>query len=404
MNTMRLAFICTEKLPVPAVRGGAIQILIDGIAPLIAKTHRLTVLSVAAPGLPAREIVRGVEHIRFPKTNYSYHITKYLRANRQTPFDVIHVFNRPAKVYLYKQAAPGTRFVLSLHNEMFNVKKISRVEAKKCVNSVDKILTVSKFIARTVSVRVPEARGKLKTVYSGAELNRYVPVWSAGEKRSALRARLGLTNKKAIISVGRLSKKKGVHVLVEAFKQVLPRHPNTVLLIVGSRWFGDNSVDDYVEKLYDMSRPIRDKVIFTNFVSPDKVPDYYLASDIFVCSSQWREPLARVHYEAMAAGLPVITTDRGGNAEVVTNFYNGIVINDYSNPAAFAKALEFLLSNPAKAMEMGRRGREMAERHFNFSRMAQELQSVYEEEYKKKSHDTKIIIKRGNDCGGTKIQ
>lgn len=381
---MRLGFICTEKLPVPAVQGGAIQILIDGIAPLIAKRHKLTIFSITAPGLPARETVGGIEYIRFPRTDYSYQITKYLRMHRKTPFDVIHVFNRPAKVYAYKQAAPGTRFVLSLHNEMFNRKKISLPEAKKCVDSIEKIMTVSKFIARTVSVRIREAKGKFKTVYSGAELNRYVPIWAGGERRSKIRAKLGLTNKKVIIFVGRLSKKKGVDILIKGFKQVLAKHPNAVLLIVGSRWFGDNSIDDYVQELYDIRRSIRDKVIFTNFVSPGKVPDYYLASDIFVCSSQWREPLARVHYEAMAAGLPVITTDRGGNTEVIEDFYNGMVIYDYSNPAAFAKALGFILDNPAKALEMGRRGRELVEKRFNFLRMAQELENVYEEARKNK--------------------
>jgi len=51
--------------------------------------------------------------------------------------------------------------------------------------------------------------------------------------------------------------------------------------------------------------------------------------DIFVCASQWNEPLARIHYEAMAAGLPIITTDRGGNAEIFEDNVNGIIIKDY---------------------------------------------------------------------------
>ena len=57
--------------------------------------------------------------------------------------------------------------------------------------------------------------------------------------------------------------------------------------------------------------------------------------DLFVCSSQWNEPLARVHYEAMAAGIPIITTNRGGNAEVMNQGKNGIIIDDYDQPKAF---------------------------------------------------------------------
>lgn len=127
-----------------------------------------------------------------------------------------------------------------------------------------------------------------------------------------------------------------------------------------------------------MSRPIKDKVVFTNFVPPAKMPDWYAIADVFVCPSQWREPLARVHYEAMAAGLPIITTNRGGNAEVVTHGYNGLVINDYSSPAAFARALDYILSNHVQAVEMGRNGRRLAEKRFHVGRMAEELQGIYE--------------------------
>ncbi|MEX2103902.1 MAG: glycosyltransferase, partial [Bacilli bacterium] len=74
---------------------------------------------------------------------------------------------------------------------------------------------------------------------------------------------------------------------------------------------------------------------------------HFLIGDIFVCSSQWQEPLARVHYEAMGAGLPIITTHRGGNAEVIKTGENGIVIEDYSNPQAWAATISYLLSNPA---------------------------------------------------------
>lgn len=63
-------------------------------------------------------------------------------------------------------------------------------------------------------------------------------------------------------------------------------------------------------------------------------------ADVFVCSSQWNEPLARVNYEAMAAGTPLITTNRGGNGEVVKHEVNGLVIENYDKPSSFAKAVD----------------------------------------------------------------
>ncbi|MFZ5640001.1 MAG: glycosyltransferase family 4 protein [Bacillota bacterium] len=372
---MRLAFICPEMLPLPAIRGGGTEALIDGVTPIIAKKHELTVLSVTDPALPVREVFQGAKYVRFPGKYYWSSIVNYLR--RQPPFDVVHVFNRPRRVYAYKQASPASRFVLSLHNEVFSPQLLSDADGLNCIKSVETIMTVSDYIGSTVSRRFPMAAGKLKTVYSGVDLNRYRPVWGAGEKRAALRAKFGLTDKKVIFFVGRLKPKKGPHLLIEALKQVLPKHPDAMLVIVGSRWFSDNTVDDYVRKLYNLSNPVKDKIIFTNYVPQDDMPDYFVMGDVFVCPSQWQEPLARVHYEAMAAGVPVITTNRGGNAEVIKHLHNGLLVNDYKNPSAFARAIDTLLSNPGLAGLLARNGRDMAEKRFSFARVAEELQQVY---------------------------
>ena len=79
--------------------------------------------------------------------------------------------------------------------------------------------------------------------------------------------------------------------------------------------------------------------IFTCFIPPADIPAYYSIGDLFVCASQWSEPLARVHYEAMAAGLPIITTNRGGNAEVIAGYGNGIVIDEYDSSDVMAQQI-----------------------------------------------------------------
>jgi len=56
-------------------------------------------------------------------------------------------------------------------------------------------------------------------------------------------------------------------------------------------------------------RTIKRPVVFTGFIPPSEIPPYYNVGDIFVCASSGMSP-ARIHYEAMAAGLPIITTDR----------------------------------------------------------------------------------------------
>lgn len=374
---MRLAFIAPGMLPLPSIRGGGIEGSVDGIIPIISKYYKLTVISIKDPELPEQEVNQGVEYIRFSAKNYRNHVSNYLRQTK--PFDLIHVFNRPRNVPVYKKASPASRIVVSLHNEVFCPGMLPEKEGIECINCVDKIITVSNYLAGTVYRRFPQAKDKLKTIYSGVDINHYRPVWEVKDRRAALRKKYGLTNKKVIIFVGRVLPQKGPHVLIQAFKLLLPKNPEAALVIVGSPWYSDNSPTDYVRQLQKMSRPVRDKIIFTNYIPQSSLPDYYVMGDVFVCPSQWQEPAGRIHYEAMAAGLPIITTNRGGIPEVVTHLYNGIIIKDYKNPAAFAKALDTVFSDPGRAQKLARNGRETAEKRFSFQRMAQDYMKVYEQ-------------------------
>jgi spore coat protein SA len=178
--------------------------------------------------------------------------------------------------------------------------------------------------------------------------------------------------------VGRLSDKKGPHVLIHAMQHVVRRIPGAALLLVGSKWFGANRVDSYGEMLRTMASRVSARVIFVGYVPTHLVQEYFWVADLLVCPSQWQEPLARVHYEAMAAGLPIVTTCRGGNPEVVSGFGNGLTVQDYFDPEVIAAAICQILSDPA-ADEMGRQGRKLAETRFSWDRVAHELTSVYDQ-------------------------
>ncbi|PES28879.1 glycosyltransferase, partial [Bacillus thuringiensis] len=81
-------------------------------------------------------------------------------------------------------------------------------------------------------------------------------------------------------------------------------------------------------------------------------------------------PLARVHYESMAAGIPIITTNRGGNAEVITDEHNGCLIEEYNNPKEFSRLIQALLSQPEFAKLMAQNGRQIVEKNFTFKHTA----------------------------------
>ncbi|NET45423.1 glycosyltransferase family 4 protein [Okeania sp. SIO2B3] len=375
---MNILLVCTEKLPVPYVRGGAIQTYIDGILPYLKREHEITVFSIADPDLPDREIR---DNIRYERTaantseEYYQAVSKFVEGKN---FDWIVIYNRPKYVSLVAKAAPNSRFLLSMHNEMFHAKKIEPQEAIKCLERVEKVVTVSKFIADGIAKLFPEYKHKLQPVYAGVDLKRFQPRWAEGakEKREAMLATYGLEGKKVVLCVGRLTDKKGPHLLISAIAKVIEKHPSAVLFLVGSKWYGNNKENDYVREIKAEAEKLGQAVQMTGFIPPSEVADYFLLGNIFVCASQWEEPLARVHYEAMATGLCTITTARGGNPEVIIPGKNGIIITDYENPDAFAEQIDYLLSRPKESEEMGRTGRELAELYYSWSRVAWDILSI----------------------------
>ncbi len=376
---MKLAFICTEKLPVPPVAGGAVQLYINGVLPYLAKQHEITVFGVQYRGLPDEETDGNVKYIRVSGKNEAQYLEN-IRNKLSGDYDLVHVFNRPRLMLALSDFRPDLRFSLSLHNEMFHNEKISSEDGKRCIQKAEFINTVSRFIAETISGRFPEAKGKLRVVYSGADIQTYKTKWSSEGIRNmeVLKEKFGLQGRKVILYVGRLSVKKGVHILLKAAKKLMEEDPDIALVIVGSKWYGKNEIDDYAKSVYTTAHNLPGPVILTGFVPPVDIPVYYNLGDVFVCASQWNEPLARVHYEAMAAGLAMITTKRGGNNEVVIDGENGLVIDDYSNPDIFAGYIKKLLNNPDLALEMGRNGRLAAEGRYNWKRVADEILGDFE--------------------------
>jgi glycosyltransferase involved in cell wall biosynthesis len=378
---MKVALICSEKLPVPPIRGGAIQLYIDGIVPFLIKKHQVTVLSISDPELKDYEIVDGVEYCRVPAVNKNKYVELVSRELSERQFDMVHIFNRPKFLRFFHNASPGSNFILSLHNEMFAPDKIGNGEADFCLKTVRQVITVSEFIKKTVLNNYPLAGGKIKTIYSGVDPDEFHPIWTkkAREIKQKIIGGFGIGNSKIVLAVTRFSVKKGVHLVISAMEEVLKKNPQTVLIVVGSKWYGSNRIDEYVSHVYKLAKNIPEKnVVFTGFIPPRQVAKFFSASDIFVCASQWQEPLARIHYEAMAAGLPIITTDRGGNAEVVEGYGNGIVVPEYNNSGDFAWAINFLLENPLIALAMGRRGRKLAEEKYNWGRVAREIMEIYD--------------------------
>jgi len=378
---MNILLICTEKLPVPNIRGGAIQTYIGGVVPLLSRGHKITIIGRSDPDLPDEETVNGIRFLRFDSQGvldiYMSNLIPYLEASSEQ-YDLIHIFNRPKLVLPVASVKPNARIVLSMHNDMFNPLKLSKVEGNAVVERVETIVTISNYIGAAICKDYPQAEPKIRTIYSGVDLSKFAP-WKQSQEalrdRDSIRNQHKLGNKKVILFVGRLSRNKGPHVLVRAMSDL--KHSDAVLVIVGAAWYSDDRISDYIAYLRALAEKSPIPVMTTGYVQASEVHKWFCAADVFVCTSIWEEPLARVHYEAMAAGLPLITTARGGNPEIIRG-NNGVIIQNPEDPLEYASNLNNMLSNVNNARQMGLHGRKLVEDHFTWNHVAGQIKDVWE--------------------------
>ncbi|PGS50367.1 glycosyltransferase family 4 protein [Bacillus sp. AFS041924] len=376
---MRILMVCTENLPVPPVLGGAIQTYIAGSLPYLSKVHDITVLGVNDPSLPDYETIDGVDYVRVPGKVlelYREGVVQYIEGQQ---FDLIHIFNRPRLVLPIRKVAPNAKITLSMHNDMFNIGKIAVDEANLVLEEVSSIVTVSDYVGNVIRELYPQSANKISTIYSGVDSDRFLPGNDSKmiNTRNTLRKEFGLENKTVILFAGRLSENKGVDRLIRALPTLSKSFKDLALVIVGSNWFSQNNVTDYVAYIRAISKKQDVPIITTGFVSPFEIQNWFAVADLFVCTSLWQEPLARVHYEAMAAGLPIVTTARGGNPEVIIPGENGLIVENPVDPDEFATKISEILSNKTLMKNMGRKGRELAVTKYLWSRVADEILSAW---------------------------
>lgn len=376
---MKVLMICTEKLPVPPVLGGAIQTYIAGILPYLSKVHDITVLGVEAASLPKQEMIAGVRYERIPGQTFEIYmegVVRYVQSNR---FDLIHIYNRPRLVMPVRYAAPSSKITLSMHNDMFNREKINPEEAVAALNEVANIVTVSNYVGNVIKGLYPQSASKIHTIYSGVDVDRFLPATHPKMKsiREKIRKEHGLNNKTVLLYAGRLSTSKGVDRLIRAIPDLSKKYKDLALVIVGSKWFSQNDITDYIAYVKALAKKLPIPVVSTGFVANSEIQNWFAAADLFVCTSVWQEPLARVHYEAMASGLPIVTTARGGNPEVITPFENGLIVDNPDDPGNFTKAISEILADKTMMKKMGLKSRDRAISLYTWDRVADDLLAVW---------------------------
>ncbi len=179
-----------------------------------------------------------------------------------------------------------------------------------------------------------------------------------------------LRQPQCVAYAGRLSREKGVDLLVRAFAQVAPAHPEARLLILG-----DGPERAGLVRTVD-SLGLADRVTMTGMLERRRMEEVLDEAWVQVVPSLVAEPFGNVVAEAMMRGTAVLATGHGGPAEVVVDGETGLLVRP-GDVEMMADRLGGLLGDRARAERMGALGRERAESALSLEHCVDELLEAY---------------------------
>ena len=220
-------------------------------------------------------------------------------------------------------------------------------------STVDVLTYLGEFTRKAISKALSaRAQSAMVKIAPGIDVEHFIPT-----DASPLRESLGLTDKKVIVSVGRLVHRKGQDHLIEAMPEILKNVPRAHLLLVGE--------GPYREHLQNLVHQLKleSSVTFIGRIQYQDLPMYICVGDIFAMPSRSRlmglevEGLGIVYLEASSCGLPVLAGDSGGAPDAVIQNETGLVVSGTDNKE-IASAAVALLTNLEASQKMGTVGRQ----------------------------------------------
>jgi glycosyltransferase involved in cell wall biosynthesis len=238
------------------------------------------------------------------------------------------------------------------------------------IKRASRVIAVSDFTRQELKkyYNIPEER--IRVIHNGVDTNKFYPV----KDKQKIKAELGLNPTDLIIlSVGRLYARKGLFTLIEAMPAVVKQFKNAKFVISGK------GQSDEMAKLHAHAKrlDVEDNILFTGYYPDQTLPKLYKAADVFAFSTYYEHhPFAVL--EALATGLPVVTTTVGGIAETIETGKNGLLVKPF-NTKQFSDAILYLLEHPTEATEMGANARKAITTQYDWSIVVKEAMQVYEE-------------------------
>jgi glycosyltransferase involved in cell wall biosynthesis len=338
--------------------GGQERLLVEFARHADREKFDLTFVSLTTRGI----LADAIEDARWPvlalneKPGFSAgRFFRLGRLLRSLEADVLHTHDDAPLIYgslAGKLGRVGRHVHTHHHGLLPNVSNRQQRMAAWAARLTYAFVCVSEDSARQMVAGGVPAR-KIRTLHNGIDLDRF--------------SFQGSNPSGPVVTVARLSPEKDIENLIRAVAIVVADDPAFHLEIAG----------DGVcrEELHRLTRELKLEGHVTFLGEIREVPALLAKASLFALPSR-TEGISLTLLEAMARGLPIVTTRVGGNPEVVDDGKTGFLVPS-RDPAALADAICRMRSDPGEAQAMGRLGRRRVEIHFDVRRMMRDYEDLY---------------------------
>ena len=277
-----------------------------------------------------------------------------------------HFANMPTLVSMLASRLMGITYSVTAHAR--DIYLTDQRELTECIRNAEFVTTCTMANKEHLAALVDEATAeRIHLVYHGVDVERFSP-----------RERAPRSGRLRILSVGRLVEKKGFPTLLQACGLLRDQGLDFECQIIGEggeRELMENTIREL---------NLQELISMPGAMSQERLVEEYHEADVFCLPCQVlengdRDGIPNVLLEAMAVGLPVVSTAISGMPELVTSGVSGYLVTE-RDPVALAESLSALIKEPAHRERVGAAGREAVIRSFDASkhihRMAELLASV----------------------------
>jgi len=347
--------------------GGSLQAfqLTQGLA---GRGHRVSFVCRSLQGEADIGGTGKVELVQIPMKNEFdlSSIIKLYRLMIRQKTDVVHVHKGLAHTLAYIAAyfAEVPVFVVN-RGVSFPLDCFNRIKYKW--RRVSKIVAVSEQLKQILIDSGKINPDKIEVIYGGTDLEKFN--WQI--KADKILKEFNVPQGSIVVGIiANVRKWKGHTLLLQAAQQIVKTYPRTIFLVVGD---ADNSLGSQLKKTAAETN-LQNNVIFTGY--RQDIPQLLAAMDFTVNCSYSGEGLTGALRESLAMKKPAISTDVGGNRELIIDHKTGLLI-PANNLQALVEALSYLLENPGERIKMGETGYKLIKEKFTLEARISQMEKLY---------------------------